>query len=243
MKQTAAVAILAALLTSTAHAGYYAEDVIGVIKSDKGTVELFSESCADSGALIAARVGSKWADKAQWFSAQPGRVLFVESPKGYPVALACYEKTANGIRAYGPASAERIEYADTGIQWFRKPAQLAESTQTLVEPPQTATPAPSVDAPSMHDITTTTDDTYRYEVVEATCSDMARFLGAVPKPGDSARKVFVAWLAQQPGNFVFVDKLSDGKDTGERGCFVRTDSGYRITIHNRAQLVEYDRPR
>lgn len=240
MKQATAVAILTALLMSTAHAGYYAEDVIGVIKSDKGTVELFSESCADSGALIATHVGSKWAEKEQWFRVQPGRVLLVESPKGSPVALACYEKTANGIRAYGPASAERIEYADTGIQWFRKPAQ---STQANVVPPKKATPAPPVTLPNDDDMTTTTDDTYRYEVIRATCSEMARFLAAESKPGDSTEKAFVAWLGRQPGNYVYVDRLSDGKDTGERGCFVGTNSGYRITIHNRAQLVEYDRPR
>lgn len=210
MKRRAAIAILAALFTSTAHAGHYAEDVIGVIKSDKVTVELFSESCADAGALIAAHGGSAGADNAQWYKAQPGRVLMLESPKGYPVAVACYEKTTSGIRTAGPASAERVEYADSGIQWFRRPDQSAEAKRTPIEPPKTATP------PSIHEISNATDDVYRYEVVEATCSDMARFFAAVSRPDDSAsKKVFVDWLAQQPGNFVFVERLADGKDTGE----------------------------
>lgn len=244
MKRRAAIAVFAALFTSYALAGDYAEDVIGVIRSDMGTVELLSDSCAESGALIAARAGSGLADKAQWFSQQPGRVLFVTATKDHPALVVCYEKTAGGIRTSGPDSAERIEYADSGIQWFRKPAQSAESAQTALEPPRRGAPAPPAAAPpSLHEVSNATDDTYRYGVVEATCSDMARFLASSPKPGDSAGKVFVAWLAQQQGNFVLVDRLSDGKDTGERGCFVRTDSGYRITIHGRAKLVEYDRSR
>lgn len=95
--------------------------------------------------------------------------------------------------------------------------------------------------PSLREISRTTDDKYRYEIVEATCSDMARFLASSPEPGNPGRPAFVAWLAQQPGNFVFVTRLSNGKETGERGCFVRTDYGYRITVHGRAQSVEYYR--
>lgn len=232
MKRRAAIAILTTLFTSLALAGDYSENVIGVIKTDIGTMELLSDSCAESGAVMAARAGSQWADKVQWFRQQTGRVLFVAATKDHPVLLVCYEKTAGGIRTYGPGSAERVEYADSGIQWFRKPAQSAESAQTVVEPP------------SIHEITSATDDVYRYGVVEATCADMARFFAAMSKPDDSAsHKVFVAWLAQQPGNFVDVERLSDGKDTGERGCFVRTDSGYRITIHGRVKPVEYDRSR
>lgn len=107
--------------------------------------------------------------------------------------------------------------------------------------PPTAFAGNSAALPSLHEISRTTDDKYRYEIVEATCSDMARFLASSPEPGNSGRPAFVAWLAQQPGNFVFVTRLSSGKETGERGCFVRTDSGYRITVHGRAEIVEYSR--
>jgi hypothetical protein len=179
---------------------------------------------------------------AQWFGRQAGRVLFVAPTKDHPGFPACYEKTAGGIRTYGPASAERIEYADNGINWFRKPAPSADSKQAAAEPPPMGALAPP-SAPSIHEVSSTTDDVYRYGIVEATCSDMARFNASSQSPADSAGRAFNGWLAQQPGNFVFVDRLRDGKDTGERGCFVRTDSGYRITIHGRAKLVEYDRGR
>jgi len=234
MKRRAALAILAALFASTALAGEHAKDVIGVIESDIGTVELLSDSCAESGALIVS------ADKSQWLSRQSGRVLFVAATKDRPALLVCYEKTASGIRAYGPGSEERIEYADSGIQWFRRPAPLPEPAQTTIEPPRGGVP---VALPSIHEVSSTTDDRYRYGIVEATCSDMARFLASMREPGDSARAAFHTWLAQQPGKFVYVDRLSNGMDTGERGCYVRTESGYRITIHGRAELVEYERSR
>lgn len=97
--------------------------------------------------------------------------------------------------------------------------------------------------PSIREISNATDDKYRYGIVEATCSEMATFLASLAEPGHSDKAAFHAWLAQQPGNFVYVERLSNQKDTGERGCFVRTDSGYRITIHGRTKLVEKDRSR
>lgn len=244
MKRRAAIASLTAFFTSAALAGDHdAKDVIGVIKSDAGTIELLSNSCAESDALIAALTEGISTEKAQWLRQQPGRVLFIAASKDRPALLVCYEKTAGGIRAYGPASPERIEYADSGIQWLRRPAQLSEYAQTIVEPPRRGVPAPPIAPPSIHEASNATDDTYRYGIVEATCSNMARFLASSPEPGNSTRRVFATWLAQQPGNFVFVDRLSDGTDTGERGCFVRTDFGYRITIHGRNKPVEYHRSR
>jgi hypothetical protein len=243
MKRLATIPVLAVLVTRIALAGDFPQDVIGVIKSDAGTVELLSDSCARPGALIAARAGSILAERSEWLSQQPGRVLFMAATKDSPMLLVCYEKTASGIRAYGPSIAESIEYPDNGIQWLRKPAHMDRSAQASEETPPGGASALPPAIPSIREASSFTDENYRYGIVEATCSDMARFLASSTEPGDSDRAIFVNWLALQPGKFVYVDRLSDGTDTGERGCYVRTGTGLRITVHRRAKLVEYEAAR